>query len=70
MRVVDGMILVVRAERTPKRDVIAAYELLNKAGAEFYGFVLNRLDLSRATNYYNYYYYSASYYDQLPGTEA
>lgn len=64
-RVTDGVILVVRAEKTPKRDVRAAIEVLAKAGAYFYGFVLNAVDLSKPANYYNYYYYSSSYYDEF-----
>ncbi len=68
-RVVDGVVVVIRAERTPKRDLRAAVELLLKAGAHFYGFVLNAVDLSKPSNYYNYYYYSAAYYDQYAGEE-
>lgn len=64
MRLVDGVVLIIRAERTTHRDVHAAATLLRKAGARFYGFVLNRLDLNRISNYYNYYYYSSYYYDQ------
>jgi len=61
-RVVDGVLLVVMAEKTPSREVKTAYELLRKSGARFYGFVLNRLDLNRVANYYSYYYYSSYYY--------
>ena len=61
-RVVDGVLLVVMAEKTPRREVQMAHEQLRKTGGKFYGFVLNRLDLERAANYYNYYYYSSYYY--------
>lgn len=64
-KAVDGVIMVVRAEKTYCKDVADAATLLRKSGAHFYGLVLNDLDLSRASNYYNYYYYSSSYYDEL-----
>ncbi|MDF1852677.1 MAG: polysaccharide biosynthesis tyrosine autokinase [Verrucomicrobiales bacterium] len=68
-RVVDGTVLVVKAEETSRKDVSDAITLLQKSDAHFFGFVLNAVDLSRASNYYNYYYYSAPYYDQL-GSES
>jgi len=64
-KAVDGVIMVVRAEKTYCKDVADAATLLRKSGAHFYGLVLNDLDLSRTSNYYNYYYYSSSYYDEL-----
>lgn len=68
-RVVDGTLLVVMAEKTPRRDVQSAHEQLRKTGGKFYGFVLNRLDLDRAANYYNYYYYSSYYYSTFEDEE-
>ena len=65
MRLVDGVVMVIRAERTSRRDVRDAATVLAKSGAHLFGFVLNRLDLSRLSNYYNYYYYSSYYYDQM-----
>jgi polysaccharide biosynthesis transport protein len=62
---VDGVVFVVRAEQTSRKDVLDAVTLLRKAGAHLYGLVLNDLDLNRVSNYYNYYYYSASYYEDL-----
>lgn len=62
---VDGVVFVVRAEKTSRKDVADAVTLLRKAGAHMYGLVLNDLDLSKASNYYNYYYYSASYYEEM-----
>ncbi len=64
-RVVDGTVIVVRAEKTSRKDVLDAVNLLKKSGAYIFGFVLNAVDLSKASNYYNYYYYSAPYYDQF-----
>ncbi|QTN31993.1 polysaccharide biosynthesis tyrosine autokinase [Akkermansiaceae bacterium] len=64
-QVVDGTVLVVRAETTGRKDVTDAISLLERANAHFFGFVLNAVDLSKIGNYYNYYYYSAPYYDQV-----
>jgi succinoglycan biosynthesis transport protein ExoP len=60
---VDGVLFVISSENTPMRSVKAAVEALQANGANFLGFVLNRLDLRTSTNYYNYYYYSYHYYD-------
>lgn len=61
---VDGVIFVIWSGQTPIKSVRAAIELLQANGANFYGFVLNRLDLSNTANYYQYYYYSHDYYYQ------
>lgn len=66
-RLADGLVLVVRSEKTSMKDVKDAVTLLRKTGAHFFGFVLNGVDLSKIGNYYQYYYYSAQYYDQLDG---
>lgn len=63
--IVDGTVLVVRAESTGRKDVIEAVSMLRRCNAHFFGFVLNAVDLSKVGNYYNYYYYSAPYYDQF-----
>lgn len=67
--VVDGTVLVVRAEKTGRKDVMDAVSLLRRTNAHFFGFVLNAVDLSKLGNYYNYYYYSAPYYDQVEAEE-
>jgi capsular exopolysaccharide synthesis family protein len=59
---VDGVLFVIWSGRTPIRNVKAAIEMLQVNGANFYGFILNRLDLSATQNYYQYYYYSHDYY--------
>ncbi|HEY2344012.1 MAG TPA: polysaccharide biosynthesis tyrosine autokinase, partial [Chthoniobacteraceae bacterium] len=59
---VDGVLFVIWSGNTPVRTMRAAIEMLQANGANFYGFVLNRLDLTAATNYYQYYYYSYDYY--------
>lgn len=66
-RVTDGVMLVVRAENTKMMDVESAVEQLRRAGAAFFGFVLNRLDLSKRANHYYYYYYSPYYYSNEIG---
>ena len=59
---VDGVLFVIWSGRTPIRNLKAAIEMLQVNGANFYGFILNRLDLSATQNYYQYYYYSHDYY--------
>jgi succinoglycan biosynthesis transport protein ExoP len=66
-RLADGVVLVVRSEKTSMKDVRDAVTVLRKTGAHFFGFVLNSVDLSKLGNYYQYYYYSAPYYDQFEG---
>lgn len=61
-RVADGVVLVVKAESTRIMDIEATVDQLKRAGANFFGFVLNRLDLTRMANHYYYYYYSPNYY--------
>lgn len=61
---VDGVLFVIWTGHTPVRGVKSAIEMLRANGANFYGFVLNRLDLSATQNYYQYYYYSHDYYYQ------
>ncbi len=61
-RYVDGVLFVIWSGHTPIRNMKAAIEMLNGNGANFYGFILNRLDLNATQNYYQYYYYSHDYY--------
>jgi capsular exopolysaccharide synthesis family protein len=61
---VDGVLFVIWTGHTPKSGVQSAIEMLRANGANFYGFVLNRLDLNATQNYYHYYYYSHDYYYQ------
>ena len=64
-RVADGVVVIVRAEKTPQKDVEDAVEMLRKTGAHFFGFVLNGIDLNKKKNYYQFNYYSADYYASL-----
>lgn len=59
----EGVVLVVRSEKTPRKDVMDAFLMLQKLGAHFYGFVLNRVDFAKRANLYYYYYYSSNYYN-------
>ena len=59
---IDGVLFVIWSGHTPIRNLKAAIEMLQVNGANFYGFILNRLDLSATQNYYQYYYYSHDYY--------
>ena len=63
---VDGVLFVIWTGHTPARSAKAAVDMLAANGANFYGFVLNRLDLRATANYYQYYYYSHDYYYQHP----
>ena len=63
-KLVDGVLFVIWTGHTPVRGVQSAIETLRANGANFYGFVLNRLDLNATQNYYQYYYYSHDYYYQ------
>lgn len=68
----DGVLLVVKSDSTPRKDVEDAFFALQKLGAHFYGFVLNRVDFTKRANHYYYYYYSSSYYDsnwEIEGAE-
>lgn len=67
--VVDGVVLVVWSGNTPIRSVKTAVELLHANHANFYGFILNRLDLEAAMNRFHYYYYSNHYYNRHQALE-
>jgi len=60
----EGVVLVIRSRKTERKDVLDTFKTLLKLGAHFYGFVLNRVDFSKRANSYNYYYYSANYYEK------
>jgi capsular exopolysaccharide synthesis family protein len=66
---VDGVLFVIWSGRTPIRYMKTAVDILSANGANFYGFILNRLDLSATTNYYQYYYYSSDYYHSYHALE-
>jgi capsular exopolysaccharide synthesis family protein len=51
-RHVDGVLFVIRGGHTSFRIMKGAIETLQSSGANFYGFVLNRLNLNGTTNHY------------------
>ncbi len=60
----DGVVLVIWTGQTPTRAVRTAIDILNDNHANFYGFVLNRLDLMATMNRFHYYYYTNHYYNR------
>lgn len=59
-----GVVFVVGAEMTSRRNALAAVEQLQQARAKFIGAVLNRVNLERHSYYYSPYYrkdYSRAY---------
>ncbi len=57
---VDGVVVVLRSQRTDRDATQRAFELLNNVGAHIPGVVLN--DVSSAYTYGSYYYYYYYYY--------
>lgn len=53
---VQGVVIVLRFGKTPKRAVSRALQLLKKAGAKLSGVVMNRVPIRRGAAYYYYYY--------------
>ena len=62
--VVDGVMMVIWSAFTSTRQIRTAMDILSDNHANFYGFVLNRLDLSATMNRFHYYYYSNHYYNR------
>lgn len=69
-KIVDGVVVVVAYDQVAERELEHTKEMLENAGANIYGFVVNAVDkhgmsygnYGYYTNYYNYYeeYYSES----------
>jgi len=57
-KMVDGVILVVKAETTKILAAQQALEQLQRVGANVIGVVLNDVNMSKARNYTYYAYYS------------
>ena len=64
-RFADGVVLVTMADKTPRKDLASASDILRRLGAHVYGCVLNRVDFSQRKNIYGYYYYSTYYYSEM-----
>jgi capsular exopolysaccharide synthesis family protein len=60
-RMVDGVIMVVRAGHTNAKIAVFCREKLDHVQARFIGVILNQADINRGNDYYYYYanYYSA-----------
>jgi capsular exopolysaccharide synthesis family protein len=56
----DGVVLVVRAARTPKRAVLQAATMLANSGANILGVVMNAAEVSPRSAYYHAYYQAAT----------
>jgi capsular exopolysaccharide synthesis family protein len=70
-RLVDGVVMVVRAFATSKDIVSHGARVLHDVGAKMAGIVLNAVDLHRQEyQYYYYYYHREGYYSQQAGTSA
>lgn len=61
-KLADGVLYVIWSGGTPLKAIQTAKSMLDANGVQFFGCVLNKLDLSSATAYYYYYYYSYRYY--------
>ena len=64
-RVIDGVILVVRAQQVPRGAELQVCNLLNKAGANIFGVVLNDVQPESVDSYY----YHSHYYPDV-GTKS
>jgi len=62
LRLADGVAFVVRANYTTYSEASSSVQALAAGGARFFGFVLNRVDLTSPDNVYYYYRYQPKYY--------
>lgn len=62
--------LVLRFGKTPRRAIIRAITLLQKAGARMAGVVMNRMPTSRGASYYYYYYGDPYVADSVYGSNS
>ena len=53
---VDGVVLVVKSNHTPREAVQRAKQALTDVNAKIFGVVLNCIDLNTESYYYNYKY--------------
>ena len=63
------VILVVQADKTPKRVVSRALHLINSTGTNVVGLVLNRMSRGASAGYYYYYYGDKYLKDSVYGTK-
>jgi Mrp family chromosome partitioning ATPase len=55
---VDGVILVVKAYKTPRHYIQQAIEIMHNVGSNFVGVVFNQVKRYGSAYYYYYYYRS------------
>ncbi len=69
---VDGLVLVMAAEVTPRPAILRAVDQIHKVNGKVIGVVLNKVNLERNAYYYSQYYgeYYRSYYAEKPGKES
>jgi len=67
---VDGVILVMKSEKTTRDAAASVMKQLRNVGANFLGGVLNDVDLAKQEAYYGGHYYYSGYYYRSPGDEA
>jgi capsular exopolysaccharide synthesis family protein len=67
-RMVDCVLLVVRANKTPREIVKNAIGMIHGVNGHLIGALLNGIEMEKNAYYYQYYYYYNSAYDE-DGTE-
>jgi len=68
-RLVDGVVLVLRSERTVYKQLETALQTLRQMGAPVFGAVLNGIDIAK-DKYYYYYNYYYTYYTEDDGSNS
>ena len=61
-RLSEGVVFVIRSNYSTYNEASSSVQALASAGAKFFGFVLNRVDLQAPDNNYYYYRYQPKYY--------
>jgi len=71
-RIASTAVVIVHAEKTPRKTVRRSVDYLQKHGVDILGVVLNHLDFRKADTYYGGYSdeYSAQYFQAYKGIEA
>lgn len=67
---VDGVVLVVDASKTTKRETLAAKRMLERHKAPLLGAIFNKVPRGRAAYYGQYYYYYGHYYNREEGPQS
>jgi len=67
---VDGVLLVIKAEHVPRKAARDTLDHLREIHAHLLGAVLNDVPLQRDSYYYRHYKYSSSYYTDVEKPES